>query len=58
MVDRSEVLALKLSVGEKNLIAENASEYGMTMSAYVRMKLFGIRKEVKKHCSLTDSSPE
>lgn len=58
MIDRPEVLALKLTREEKARILLAAKSSGMTMSAYVRMRLLAVGNKEETECTSTDSSQE
>jgi len=58
MIDRPEVLALKLTREEKARILLAAKSSGMTMSAYVRMRLLAAGNKEETECTSTDSSQE
>ena len=58
MIDRPEDLALKLTREEKSRILLAAKSSGMTMSAYVRMRLLAGSNKEETECTSTDSSQE
>ena len=58
MIDRNEVLTLKLTKAEKERVVELSARNGMTMSAYVRWVILGTPRKEVIGCISTDSSQE